>query len=108
MDSKTIEEGRQIAIISYLTIIGLVIAFSMNMETKNEYAKMHIRQSLGLNILFYSIAIFIGYFNSWMISGPFYVSFIVLWTFGFVNAIQREHRPIPLVGDYFQEWFKSI
>ncbi len=108
MDAKTIEEGRQAAMISYLTLIGLVIAYSMNMETKNKYAAMHIRQSLGLNILFYSIAIFIGYFNSWMVSGPFYVFFVVLWTFGFVNAIQREHRPIPLVGDYFQEWFKTI
>ncbi|MGH1386323.1 hypothetical protein [Kordia sp.] len=108
MDSKTIEEGRQTAIISYLTIIGLVIAFSMNMDSKNKFANMHIRQSLGLNILFYSIAIFIGYFNSWMISGPFYVFFVVLWAFGFVNAMQRDYTPVPLVGDYFQEWFKSI
>jgi uncharacterized membrane protein len=108
MDAKTIEEGKQKAIIAYLTLIGLVIAYSMNMETKNKYAAMHIRQALGLNILFYTIATFIGFFNSWMVSGPFYVFFVVLWVFGLVNALQGEYRPIPLLGDYFQDWFKSI
>lgn len=108
MNSQTIEEGKQTAIISYLTPIGFIIAYSMNMEPKNEYAKFHIRQSLGLNILFYTISFFIGYFNSWMISGSFYVFFIVLWVFGLVNAIQGEYKPIPLLGDYFQEWFKSL
>ncbi|EDP96055.1 hypothetical protein U8527_14195 [Kordia algicida OT-1] len=108
MEQKTIDEGRQTAIISYITIIGLVIAISMNVETKNEFARMHIRQSLGLNILFYIISFFIGYFNSLMISGSFYVFFIVLWVFGLTNAIQREYKPIPLLGDYFQDWFKSV
>ena len=108
MDKQTIEEGRQAAIISYITIIGLVIAVSMNVERKNEFSRIHIRQSLGLNILFYMISFFIGYFNSWMISGSFYVFFIVLWVFGLTNAIQNEYKPIPLLGDYFQDWFKSV
>ncbi|QHI35586.1 hypothetical protein IMCC3317_09320 [Kordia antarctica] len=108
MNFKTIEEGKQMAIISYITLIGLVIAFSMNVDKKNEFARFHIRQALGLNILFYMISFFIGYFNSWMISGSFYVFFIVLWVFGLTNAIQGEHKPIPLLGDYFQDWFKSV
>ena len=108
MKFKTIEEGRQMAIISYITLIGLVIAFSMNLEKKNEFARFHIRQALGLNILFYIISFFIGYFNSLMISGSFYVFFIVLWVFGLTNAIQSEYKPIPLLGDYFQDWFKSV
>jgi uncharacterized membrane protein len=108
MDFKTIEEGRQMAIISYITIIGLVIAFSMNVDKKNEFARFHIRQALGLGILFFTISLFIGYFDSWMISGSFYVFFIVLWVFGLTNAIQSEHTPVPLLGDYFQDWFKNI
>lgn len=108
MDFKTIEEGKQMAIISYITIIGLVIAISMNSDTKNEFARIHIRQALGLSILFYTISFFIGYFDSWMVSGSFYVFFIVLWVFGLTNAIQSEHKPIPLLGDYFQDWFKNI
>lgn len=108
MDFKTISEGKQIATISYITIIGLVIAISMNSDKKNEFARFHIRQALGLSILFYTISLFIGYFNSWMISGSFYVFFITLWVFGLTNAIQSEYKPIPLLGDYFQDWFKNI
>lgn len=108
MNQKTIDEGRQTAIISYITIIGLVIAISMNSDTKNEFARFHIRQALGLSILFYTISFFIGYFDSWMISGSFYVFFAVLWVFGLTNAIQNEYTPIPILGDYFQDWFKNI
>ncbi|MBC8757429.1 hypothetical protein H2O64_22355 [Kordia sp. YSTF-M3] len=108
MDFKTISAGKQTAIISYITIIGFVIAISMNADKKNEFARFHIRQALGLGILFFMISLFIGYFDSWMISGSFYVFFIVLWVFGLTNAIQGEHKPIPLLGDYFQDWFKNI
>ncbi|MFK7749656.1 MAG: DUF4870 domain-containing protein [Kordia sp.] len=108
MDSKTIEAGRQMAMISYFTLIGVIIAYAMNKESKNSFATMHIRQSLGLNLLLYTIAIFIGFFGGWLVALPFTIFFVVLWAFGFVNALQRDYTPIPLVGDYFQEWFKSI
>jgi len=47
MESKDIQ-GKDIALISYLTLIGLLIAFVMNNDKKYEFAKFHIRQSLGM------------------------------------------------------------
>lgn len=44
----TVNEGKNIAIIAYITLIGLIIAFVMNTDKKNEFAKYHITQSLGL------------------------------------------------------------
>ena len=108
MDFKTINNGRQTAIISYITLIGTIIAMSINSDEKNKFASFHIRQALGLNILFFIIASLVGFFDSWMISGSFYVFFAVLWVFGLTNALQNEHKPIPLLGDYFQDWFKNI
>lgn len=43
-----VSEGKTIALIAYLTVIGLVIAFVMNSEKKSAFAKYHIVQSLGL------------------------------------------------------------
>ena len=40
------------AIISYITIVGTIIAYFMNMEEKNEFASFHIRQAFGINITF--------------------------------------------------------
>lgn len=36
-------QGKNIAIISYLTVIGLVLAFVMNNEKKEPFASFHIR-----------------------------------------------------------------
>jgi len=48
LSSNTIEEGKTIAIIAYITIFGLLIAFLMNNDKKNSFASYHLRQSLGL------------------------------------------------------------
>lgn len=45
---QTIEEGKTIALIAYLTVIGLIIAFVMNNDKKNPFAIYHIRQVIGL------------------------------------------------------------
>lgn len=42
-------DGRNIAIIAYLTLIGLIIAYVLNNEKRNDFASYHIRQSLGYN-----------------------------------------------------------
>jgi tetrahydromethanopterin S-methyltransferase subunit G len=40
--------GKQIGMIAYLIVIGLIIAFVMNSEKKSEFAQYHIRQMLRL------------------------------------------------------------
>ncbi|KGO90603.1 DUF4870 domain-containing protein [Flavobacterium suncheonense] len=108
MENNTVEQGKTTAIISYLTILGSIIAIFMNLEPKNPFAGFHIRQAFGLNITFYILAYFIGYFDSWMISGAFYVFIVVLWFYGFIGAIQGEMKIVPLLGEYFQKWFKNL
>jgi uncharacterized membrane protein len=102
------EEGSNIAIVAYITLIGTIIAMFMNMEKKNTFASFHVRQALGLNIIFYGLAYIIGNIDSWIASAAFYVFFIVLWIYGFSGAIQKNKTEIPFVGKYFQNWFKNI
>ena len=108
MENNTVEQEKTTAIISYFTILGSIIAIFMNLEPKNSFAGFHIRQAFGINITFYILAYFIGYFDSWMISGSFYVFIVVLWFYGFIGAIQGEMKTIPLLGEYFQKWFKNL
>ena len=51
MDTGTVSEGKTMAIISYITFIGTLIAFIMNQNKKNSFASFHIRQAIGLLIL---------------------------------------------------------
>jgi uncharacterized membrane protein len=103
-----INKGKNIATISYLTIIGTVIAILMNNDTKSEFASFHIRQALGIFLTFFLLGYFIGYFDSWMITSAFWVFIFVLWVFGFIAALNGEKKEMPIVGNFFQNIFKSL
>ncbi|WP_310557696.1 hypothetical protein [Flavobacterium sp.] len=109
MERNNIEKGKTAAITSYILIIGVLIAMSMNTgEEKNSFASFHIRQALGLSITFISLGLIISNFDSPMISASMWVFVSVLWTFGIFNAINGQTKPVPLLGNYFQKWFASI
>jgi uncharacterized membrane protein len=104
-----IEKGKTAAITSYILIIGVFIAMSMNSgEEKNTFASFHIRQALGLSLIFISLGLIISNFDSLMISISMWISLSVLWTYGIFSAINSETKPIPLLGNYFQKWLANI
>ena len=106
--SNTIEEGKTAAITSYILIVGVMIAISMNSETKNPFASFHIRQALGLTVTFLSLGLMVSNFDSLMISATMWIFVSVLWTYGIFTAIRGEMKPLPLLGNLFQKTFKFI
>jgi uncharacterized membrane protein len=105
---NSIEEGKITAITSYVLIVGVLIAMSMNSESKNPFASFHIRQALGISLTFISLGLIISNFDSLMISAPMWIFVSVLWSYGIFSAINGTTKPLPLLGNYFQKWFKSI
>lgn len=103
-----INKGKNIAVISYITIIGTIVSILMNNEDKSEFASFHIRQALGINLLFLFLGYIIGGFDSWMISISFWVAMFALWIYGFIGALNGEKKESPIVGPFFQNIFKSI
>jgi uncharacterized membrane protein len=107
MSNTTVEEGKTNAIITYITIIGLIIGFVLNNTKKNSFVSFHIRQMLGLSLFALVNAYIIGRFSgiASMIIG---IGLLVLWVIGLLGAVNGEEKKIPLLGDQFQDWFKSI
>jgi uncharacterized membrane protein len=103
-----IDKGKNTAIISYITFVGGLIALFMNAEEKNQFASFHIRQAIGLHLLQISVFIIISGFNNLIFIFPFWILFFVLWFYAFLGAVQGRRVLIPLVGNYFQNWFKTI
>jgi uncharacterized membrane protein len=99
--SGNVEEGKTMAIISYITWIGLLIAFIMNNDKKNSFAKYHIRQSL-LLVLASLIAMIP------LIGWVWGIFVLVLWIMGLIGAINGQEKEVPVLGKYAQEWFKGI
>ena len=110
IDSKTI------AIISYITIIGWIIAYVQFGKNKSELAIFHIRQSLFLMLCAFAICTvqmlfpFVPYLY-WVISLSFsllMLGFLMLWIMGLINAISGEQKPLPLFGNKAQDLLKGI
>ena len=108
MKNHTIKEGKTTAIISYIPVIGAPIAFFLNKNKHNYFANFHIRQTFGLNILYF--------INKWIVYEYFGLTagdigrggVLVLFILGTIGAIQEQEKLVPFLGDKFQEWFKNI
>ncbi|QNM86659.1 hypothetical protein H9W90_05945 [Polaribacter pectinis] len=108
MENQTVNEGKTMAIISYITIIGTIIAFIMNSSKKNSFASFHIRQMIGIFLLSminkYLIYDFLGSTAGWIVG----VIIFVFWIIGFIGAVKGEEKLVPAVGEHFQNWFQGI
>jgi len=95
-------DGKTKAIVAHITWIGWIIALILNSSEKDEIASFYIRQLLGL-YLFSIVISFIPVVNivGWIIT-------LVFWIMSLIGAINGEQKELPLVGKYFQDWFKGI
>ncbi|MFW5805244.1 MAG: hypothetical protein ACOCVX_01830 [Bacteroidales bacterium] len=95
-------DGKTTAIIAHITLIGWIIALVINSNEKNEFASFYIRQLLGLFLagLILAWIPIIG----WLLS----IAVFVFWLISLITAIQGEMKEIPLVGHYFQDWFRTL
>jgi len=105
MNTNTIEEGKSLAILCYITFIGTIIAFFMNREKQNPFVSFHIRQMIGLMAIWLA-ADLVLYVSS--IGFVIWIFGVILWFIGVFYAIKGEAKTVPLLGDKFQEWFINI
>lgn len=100
--SSITKEGKNIALIAHLTIIGWIIALVMNNTTKSEFGSFYIRQVLGLGLcgIVLSFIPVIGWFVG--------LAVLVLWIMSLIAAAGGEKKLTPVLGEYFQDWFKSL
>lgn len=102
-------DGKQTAIIAYITIIGLFIAFIMNNEKKNVFASFHIKQSLGLCITGLVLGI-VGMIPilGWIINIIGFILLLYMWIMVLLSAINEKEKPLPFLGEKFEAWFQNV
>lgn len=107
-DEQTVSEGKLTAIISHFWIVGLVIAFVMNLNKKNHFASFYIRQMIGLNLAQFLNGVVVykllGGTAGWIVG----VLLFICWFISLFGAIKGEEKLIPYIGEYFQDWFKGV
>lgn len=108
MYNQSVSEGKTMAIISYITIIGTLVAFIMNQNKHNYFAAYHIRQALGVFLTGLIVNFLQRYIDFNWLDLLLSLGVFVLWIVGLIAAIQGEEKPVPLLGEQFQEWFRNI
>jgi uncharacterized membrane protein len=115
-------EDKTVAILSYLTLIGFIVAIVMHSSKKTRLGAFHLRQVLGLMltaiagwicvaIMMFVLLFVLAFMKSILlfliplIYIAFGVSIFVLWLMGFIAAINGQMNPMPVVGPYYQKWF---
>ncbi len=100
---QVLSDGKNIAIIAHITLIGWIIALVMNGgDKKTEFASFYIRQMLGLML----IALILNFIPiiGWIAN----IGTLILWIISLISALGGEKKETPVVGHLFQNWFKSI
>lgn len=101
---------KTIAIISHLTIIGWVFALIKHQQRQSEMSAFYLRQTLGITLLgvagtFISTSLgSLGAASSSVIG----IATFVFWIISLIGAANGEQKIVPLLGEYFQDWFKAL
>lgn len=99
-------DDKTAAIVTYLTLIGFIVAVIMHGSKKTRLGAFHLRQALGL---------FLGSFAAsmcmvipligWIAGFVAIIGLFVLWVMGLISAINGQLKPVPVLGEHFQKWF---
>lgn len=94
-------EDKTVAIVSYLGLLGWIIALVIHQNNKTQLGAYHLRQMLGMMIAGVLCVIPI---LGW-IWGVF---LLVAWILGLISAIQGQQKPLILIGGLFEKWFANL
>ena len=99
---EVLSEGKNVAIIAHITIIGWIIGVIMNGSNKTELGSFYIRQMLGI-VLVGVVCGLIPVINliAWILP-------VVMWIMSLIGALSGKKKPVFLLGNQFQDWFKGL
>lgn len=98
--------GRDKAIIAYITIVGMLIAISMNRDHKDEFATKHIKNMFGITILFISSQICVHYVH-YIVGDLMWLISFVLCIYSLIRAYQNKEPGLPF-SQKFDTWFTFL
>lgn len=110
------DNGKTVAIISYITFIGWIIAFVMNNSNKTSLGAFHLRQSAMIMVAGFALSILnfllmtlgkVGAMLS-MLVGLVSIGLFILLIIGLIAAINGEEKRMPILGDMAQNLFAGL
>jgi len=126
-NSQEERSGKTAAALGYIPIIGLLAAILLHGNNKTKLSAFHLRQAVGMHVTMLivyfvgNILYFVGkFFNFipilgsaieivvWLVLNILWLAIIVMLFIGFVHAINKNKKLLPIVGETFQSVFAGI
>jgi len=117
---QSASEDRTVAILSYITIFGFIVAIIVHSSKKTALGSYHLRQVLGLIVAGFALSIaamITGFVLAFIpFIGP--VILMILWPvlmlgglviviMGLLAALKGEMKPVPLLGEPIQKYLAN-
>lgn len=107
--------NRTLAIVSYITLIGWLIAYFQykGNNEKSPLVRYHLGQSLGIIIISFVLGIAVGIVTSLIPALGSILSLVgivplALLVIGAITASKEESKPVPVVGNLFEGKFSFL
>lgn len=103
--------NKTLSIVSYLTIIGWLIAYFSGKDQADDFLKYHLKQGFGLFIFSLILSIILNIIV--FITGIYIIGYIALITLvlmilGAINASNGIKKPLPIVGSWAEKNFAFL
>ncbi len=106
--TTTADNGKTVGIVSYLTLIGWIVALVMHSNNKTSFGAFHLRQGLmNMIMLLAASVIAIIPILGWLIYLVAFVAWVVFIIMGAVAASNGQEKKLPLIGDLAEKWFAN-
>ena len=100
--SSCTRKAKFVAVLSYLTLFGWVVAMIVYGKNHSSFASFHLRQSIGL-IITCSILSLIP-----LIGWALNIAVFIAWFAGLYAAIKGNEYVIPVLGNFYQKHLDFI
>lgn len=91
-----------VSVLSYMTILGWLVAALLYGNHKSALARFHLRQSLGLTLT--TALLVLIPLVGWLLA----IGVILAWFYSLYHAMQGHRYNLPLFGDFFQQHLDFI
>jgi uncharacterized membrane protein len=113
LSAAPVTEDHTVAMLAYLTFVGLIVAIVMHNGNKTQLGSFHLRQALGLTltlIVYWPINFIMLFIPilGWGINIIVLLTIAVFWIMGLVSALQGQMKPVPVLGPSYQRWFRNV
>ena len=107
MNNTSTPEGKNLAIVAYITFIGMFIAYSINRDKKLAFVTAHIKNMCGLVFGLLIAQTTQEYINSQLGDILWWIVFS-LWLYSLIAVLKNKLPNIPYLSEKFQQWFTFL